>query len=174
MNVNVVNAYKSKKLQRNVVKQKIDWKNHKIYRLRFSFFATFPPIPRHENSLKTCEDSSKTPSVVTWFAGVYPCVSTEDPEGQKCYFSISISNKYTMNESLSKYCLESSFALIACTLVLPPNTLKTYLHYMLCGYKKESGRTFWVFRTMISGHIWTEVGGIVVLKRYVPTFILKD
>ena len=24
------------------------------------------------------------------FAGVYPCVSTEDPEGPKCYFSISI------------------------------------------------------------------------------------
>ena len=34
--VNVVNAYKSKKLQRNV-KQKIDWKNHKKYCLRLSF-----------------------------------------------------------------------------------------------------------------------------------------
>ena len=26
-----------------------------------------------------------------------------------------------------------------CTFVLPPNTLKTCLHYMLCGYKKENG-----------------------------------
>ena len=83
--VNVVNAYKSKKLQRNV-KQKIDWKNHKKYRLRLSFFATFPPIPRHGDSLKISEDSRKTSSVVIWFAFVYPCVSTEDPEEQKCYF----------------------------------------------------------------------------------------
>ena len=80
--VNVVNAYKSKKLQRNV-KQKID---HKKYRLRLSFFATFSPIPRHGDSLKISEDSRKTSSVVIWFAFVYPCVSTEDPEEQKCYF----------------------------------------------------------------------------------------
>ena len=65
-------------------KQKIDWKNHKKYRL--SFFATFPPIPRHGDSLKISEDSRKTSSVVIWFAFVYPCVSTEDPEEQKCYF----------------------------------------------------------------------------------------
>ena len=83
--VNVGNAYRSKKLQRNV-KQKIDWKNHKKYRLSFSVFATFPPIPRHRASLKISEDSRKTSSVVIWFAFVYPCVSTEDPEEQKCYF----------------------------------------------------------------------------------------
>ena len=29
------------------------------------------------------------------------------------------------------------------------NTLKTFAHYMLCGYKKESGRTFGVFRAMV-------------------------
>ena len=60
--------------------------NHKKYRLRLSFFATFPPIPRHGDSLKISEDSRKTSSVVIWFAFVYPCVSTEDPEEQKCYF----------------------------------------------------------------------------------------
>ena len=60
--------------------------NHKKYRLRLSFFATFPPIPRHVDSLKISEDSRKTSSVVIWFAFVYPCVSTEDPEEQKCYF----------------------------------------------------------------------------------------
>ena len=38
---------------------------------------------------------------MTWFAGVYPCVSPEDPEGQKCYFSISISNKYTIYKKFS-------------------------------------------------------------------------
>ena len=69
--VNVVNAYKSKKLQRNV-KQKIDWKNHKKYRLSFGFFAAFPPIPRHGASLKISEDSRRTSSVVIWFAFVYP------------------------------------------------------------------------------------------------------
>ena len=74
--------------------------NHKKYRLRLSFFATFPPIPRHGDSLKISEDSRKTSSVVIWFAFVYPCVSTEDPEGQKCYFSISISKKYTIYNSL--------------------------------------------------------------------------
>ena len=68
------------------VKQKIDWKNHKKYRLCLSFFVTFPPIPRHGGSLKIYEDSRKTSSVVIWFAFVYPCVSTEDPEEQKCYF----------------------------------------------------------------------------------------
>ena len=60
--------------------------NHKKYRLRLSFFAIFPPIPRHGDSLKISEDSRKTSSVVIWFAFVYPCVSTEDPEEQKCYF----------------------------------------------------------------------------------------
>ena len=85
VNVVNVNAYKSKKLQRNV-KQKIDWKNHKKYCLRLSFFATFPLTPRHGDSLKISEDSRKTSSVVIWFAFVYPCVSTEDPEEQKCYF----------------------------------------------------------------------------------------
>ena len=60
--------------------------NHKKYRLRLSFFATFPPIPRHGDSLKISEDSRKTSSVVIWFAFVYPCVSPEDPEEQKCYF----------------------------------------------------------------------------------------
>ena len=85
--VNVVNvhAYKSKKLQRNV-KQKIDWKNHKKISLTFKFFCNISRIPRHGESLKISEDSRKTSSVVIWFAFVYPCVSTEDPEEQKCYF----------------------------------------------------------------------------------------
>ena len=39
--VNVVNAYKSKKLQRNV-KQKID-KEPQKYRLRFKFFCNISP-----------------------------------------------------------------------------------------------------------------------------------
>ena len=55
-------------------------------RLRLSSFATFPPIPRHGDSLKISEDSRKSSSVVIWFAFAYPCVSTEDPEEQKCYF----------------------------------------------------------------------------------------
>jgi hypothetical protein len=36
-----------------------------------------------------------------------------------------------------KTCLQPSFVLIVRTLVLPPNTLKTCSHYMLCGYKKK-------------------------------------
>jgi len=91
--------YKWKKLQRNV-KQKTDKEKHKKQHLRFSYFATFPPIPRHENFLKTSEDSRKTSSIVFWFVFVYPCISTEAPEGKKCYFSISISNKYTIYKSL--------------------------------------------------------------------------
>ena len=55
-------------------------------KISLKFFATFPPIPRHGDSLKISEDSRKTSSVVIWFAFVYPCVSTEDPEEQKCYF----------------------------------------------------------------------------------------
>ena len=38
-----------------------------------------------------------------------------------------------------KTCLQPSFVLKVGTFVLQPNTLKTCLHYMLCGYKKESG-----------------------------------
>ena len=37
-------------------------------------------------SLKTSEVPSRTSSVAIWFAAVYPCVSPEDPEGQKCIF----------------------------------------------------------------------------------------
>ena len=37
-----MNAYKSKKLQRNV-KQKIDWKNHKKISLMFKFFCNISP-----------------------------------------------------------------------------------------------------------------------------------
>ena len=55
-------------------------------KISLTFFATFPPIPRHRDSLKISEDSRKASSVVIWFAFVYPCVSTEDPEEQKCYF----------------------------------------------------------------------------------------
>ena len=44
-----------------------------------------------------------------------------------------------------KTCLQPSFGLTVRTFVLPLNTLKTCLHYMLGGYKKESGRTFGVF-----------------------------
>ena len=66
--VNVVNAYKSKKLQRNV-KQKIDWKNHKKYRL--SFLQHFPQyrdtgIPWR--SLKTREKRLRS-----WF-GLPSCI----------------------------------------------------------------------------------------------------
>ena len=75
--VNVVNAYKSKKLQRNV-KQKIS--------LTFKFFCNISPNTATRDSLEISEDSRKTSSVVIWFAFVYPCVSTEDPEEQKCYF----------------------------------------------------------------------------------------
>ena len=38
-----------------------------------------------------------------------------------------------------KTCLQPSFGLIVRTFVLPLNTLKTCLHYMLCGHKKKSG-----------------------------------
>ena len=38
-----------------------------------------------------------------------------------------------------KTCLQPSFVLIVCTLVLSMNTLKTCSHYMLCVYKKEMG-----------------------------------
>ena len=83
--MNVVNAYKSKKLQRNV-KQKNRLKEPQKTSLTFKFFCNISPIPRHGDSLKISEDSRKTSSVVIWFAFVYPCVSTEDPEEQKCYF----------------------------------------------------------------------------------------
>ena len=46
----------------------------------------------------------------------------------------------------SKYCFSAwrpvfsrLFGLIVCTFVLPLNTLKTFTHYILCGYKKENG-----------------------------------
>ena len=55
-------------------------------KISLKFFATFPPIPRHGDSLKISEESWKKSSVVIWFAFVYHCVSTEDPEEQKCYF----------------------------------------------------------------------------------------
>ena len=55
-------------------------------KISLKLFATFPPIPRHGDSLKISEDSRKMSSVVFWFAFVYHCVSTEDPEEQKCYF----------------------------------------------------------------------------------------
>ena len=55
-------------------------------RLRLSSFATFPPIPRHGDSLKISEESRKKSSVVIRFAFVYHCVSTEDPEEPKCSF----------------------------------------------------------------------------------------
>ena len=54
--------------------------------LTFKFFCNISSIPRHGDSLKISEDSRKTSSVVIWFAFVYPCVSPEDPEEQKCYF----------------------------------------------------------------------------------------
>ena len=55
-------------------------------KISLKFFATFPPIPRHGDSLKISEESRKKSSVVIWFAFVYHCVSTEDPGEQKCYF----------------------------------------------------------------------------------------
>ena len=79
-------AKKCKTKNRLKESQKIDWKNHKKYRLLLSIFAIFPPIPRHGDSLKISEESRKTSSVVIWFAFMHPCVSTEDPEEQKCYF----------------------------------------------------------------------------------------
>jgi len=38
-----------------------------------------------------------------------------------------------------KTCLQSSFGLKLCTSVLSLNTLKTFTHYILYGYKKEIG-----------------------------------
>ena len=58
----------------------------KAQKISLTFFAIFPPIPRHVDSLKISEESRKKSSVVIWFAFVYPCVFTEDPEEQKCYF----------------------------------------------------------------------------------------
>ena len=46
-----------------------------------------------------------------------------------------------------KTCLQPSFGLISCALVLSLNTLKTFAHYMLCGDKKQKWRTFGLFRT---------------------------
>jgi len=43
----------------------------------------------------------------------------------------------------SKYCLQSSFGLIVRIFVLPLNTLKTCLHYMLCKYKREKKGSLW-------------------------------
>ena len=54
--------------------------------LTFKFFRNISPNTATRDSLKIYEDSRKTSSVVIWFAFVYPCVSTEDPEEQKCYF----------------------------------------------------------------------------------------
>ena len=55
-------------------------------KISLKFFATFPPISRHGDSLKISEEPRKKSSAVIWFAFVYSCVSTEDPEEQKCYF----------------------------------------------------------------------------------------
>jgi len=74
--------------------------NHKKYRLRLSFFATFPPIPRHGDSLKISEDSRKTSSVVIWFAFVYHCVSLKTLKSKSAIFYIIISKKYTILKSL--------------------------------------------------------------------------
>ena len=43
----------------------------------------------------------------------------------------------------SKYCLQSSFGLIVRIFVLPLNTLKTCLHYMLYKYKREKKGSLW-------------------------------
>ena len=43
----------------------------------------------------------------------------------------------------SKFCLQSSFGLIVRIFVLPLNTLKTCLHYMLCKYKREKKGSLW-------------------------------
>ena len=47
---------------------------------------------------------------------------------------------------VSTYFLHGAFKVLS--FVPSLNTLKTFAHYMLCGYKKESGRTFGVFRTL--------------------------
>ena len=54
--------------------------------LTFKFFCNISPNTATRGSLKISEDSRKSSSVVIWFAFAYPCVSTEDPEEQKCYF----------------------------------------------------------------------------------------
>ena len=54
--------------------------------LTFKFFRNISPNTATRDSLKISEDSRKTSSVVILFAFVYPCVSPEDPEEQKCYF----------------------------------------------------------------------------------------
>ena len=92
-----VNAYKSKKLQRNV-KQKIDWKNHKKYRL--SFLQHFPQyrdtgIPWR--SLKTREKRLQS-----WF-GLHSCILVyllKTLKSKSAIFYIIISKKYTILKSL--------------------------------------------------------------------------
>ena len=67
-------------------KQKIDLNEPQKISLKFKFFCNISPNTATRGFPKISEDSRKTSSVVIWFAFVYPCVSTEDPEEQKCYF----------------------------------------------------------------------------------------
>ena len=68
--------------------------------LTFKFFRNISPNTATRDSLKISEDSRKTSSVVILFAFVYPCVSPEDPEEQKCYFLYYYIKKYTILKSL--------------------------------------------------------------------------
>ena len=54
--------------------------------LTFKFFCNISPNTATRGFPEDLWRLEKTSSVVIWFAFVYPCVSTEDPEEQKCYF----------------------------------------------------------------------------------------
>ena len=93
VNVVNVNAYKSKKLQRNV-KQKIDWKNHKKYRL--SFLQHFPqyrdtgiPWRYLKSREKSLQPSFGLPSCITAYL-------LKTLKSKSAIFYIIISKKYTI------------------------------------------------------------------------------
>ena len=72
-------------------------KYHKKHSLSFRFLQLFHIRKWLENILKTSEDQVIKPSVVIRFDVVYPLVSPEDPEEQKCsflFFLLTIILKY--------------------------------------------------------------------------------
>ena len=62
--------------------------------LTFKFFCNISPNTATRGFPEDLWRLEKTSSVVIWFAFVYPCVSTEDPEEQVLY--IITSKKYTI------------------------------------------------------------------------------
>ena len=66
-----------------------------------------------------------------------------------------------------KTCLQPSFGLTMCTSVLSLNTLKTCLHYTLCGYKKEKRRTFGLFSSFLEKRICHSMDGFSFKNRQI-------